>query len=101
MKMADVDINPFGEHDKTGEYPDTGETISFTQGGVIEGGSNLEPEQETSFERTSQRMKVLKEHFKALYNVLSKETGQTPEAFQFGNFEYMDGNCTTKARASP
>ena len=25
--MADVDIGPFGEHDKTDEQPDTGETI--------------------------------------------------------------------------
>ena len=26
--MADVDIDPFGEHNKTDEQPDTGEIIS-------------------------------------------------------------------------
>ena len=28
--MADVDIDPFGEHEKTDKQPDTGETIHFT-----------------------------------------------------------------------
>ena len=28
--MADVDIDPFSEHDKTEKQPDTGETIPFT-----------------------------------------------------------------------
>ena len=38
--MADVDIDPFGNHDKTESHPDdTGETIPFTPEGVIEGGS--------------------------------------------------------------
>ena len=34
MKMAVVDISPFGKHDKTDEQPDTGETILFTPGGI-------------------------------------------------------------------
>ena len=42
--MADVDINPSGNHDKTDSHPDdTGETIPFTLGRVT-GGSTLEPE---------------------------------------------------------
>ena len=44
MKMADVDIDPFGEHDKGDEHSDEGETNPFTTGGVIEGGSTWEPE---------------------------------------------------------
>ena len=46
--MADVDIYPFGEHDRTDSHPDeTGENIPFTWGGgggVIEGGSTWEPD---------------------------------------------------------
>ena len=54
MKMADIYIDPFGEHDKTdAQLDETGETIPFTPGGVIEGGSTWEPEQETSFGGTS------------------------------------------------
>ena len=39
--MADIDIDPFSDHDKTDASPDepTGETIPLTQGGVIGGGS--------------------------------------------------------------
>ena len=46
--MADVDIDPFGEHGKTDEQSDTGKTIPFTPGGVIK---CWEPccEQETLF----------------------------------------------------
>ena len=44
--MADVDIDLFGDHNKTDSHPDvTGENIPFTPGGVIEG-STWEPERE-------------------------------------------------------
>ena len=65
--MADIDIDQFGEHDKTDKYPDESETIPFTPEGVIEGGSTWEPKQETSFRGTSIRTKVLKEHIERLY----------------------------------
>ena len=42
MKMADDDINPFSNHNKTNAQPD--ETIPLTPGGVIEGASTWEPE---------------------------------------------------------
>ena len=98
MKMADADIDPFSEHDKTYTQSDTGETIPFTLGGVIGEGSTWEPEQETSFGGTSQRTEVPKEHVKALYHVLSKETGKTPEAFHFDNLEHIDGKLTVLQR---
>ena len=50
--MADVDINPSGNHDKTDSHPDeTGETIPLNLGGEMERGSSFEQdrEQETSF----------------------------------------------------
>ena len=43
MKMAEVDINPFGKHNKIEAQPDTGETIPFIRRGVIEGISFWEP----------------------------------------------------------
>ena len=46
MKMADVDIDPFGIHDKMNEWPDEpmAETIPLNPGGVMGGGSTWEPE---------------------------------------------------------
>ena len=34
--MADIDINPFGEHDKTDSHPDIGQNIPLTPGGARE-----------------------------------------------------------------
>ena len=48
MKMADVDVDSVSDHDKTDTHPSRGETIPFTLGEMIEGGSTWEPEQETS-----------------------------------------------------
>ena len=48
--MADIDIDPFGEHEsRPDDNTETGENILFTK---VEGGSTWEPdrgEQETSF----------------------------------------------------
>ena len=96
--MADVDIDPLGEHDKTDAQPDepTSETIPF----MIEGGSTWEPEQETSFKGTSQRMEVLKEHIKALYYVLSEHLGQIQKHFISMISKSDMENCTTETRAN-
>ena len=89
--MANVDIDPFGEHDKTDEQLDKGETIPFTPPIVIKTPS-WEPENGASFRGGKAKSTRLKESFvEKLYHVLSKETGQTPE---------ME-NCTTKARVHP
>ena len=60
--MADVDIDPFGEHDRTESRTDeTDENIPFTP----VGGSTWEPdrgEQETSFGGESQRTKLMKDY---------------------------------------
>ena len=62
--MVDVDIDPFGEPNRTDTQPD--ETIPFTLGGVTEGGT-WEPEEETSFGGTNLRTKVLREHVEGLF----------------------------------
>ena len=38
-KMADVDIDPFSDHDNTDEHPDEGENILLDPGGAMGGGS--------------------------------------------------------------
>ena len=63
--MADVDINPFSDHNKTDSHPDeTGENTPVIAGGV--GGSTWEPEPEckTLLRGISLREEVLKEHIK-------------------------------------
>ena len=75
---------------------ETGETIPFTPGGVTKEGSTWEPEQETLFRGTSQKMEVLKEHVKALYRKLSEITGQTSETFHFDYFEIRNGKLYYK-----
>ena len=67
MKMADVDIDPFGERDKMDAQPDTGKTIPFTPRGVIEGGSFWEPECETSFGRKTQLTRLKEVWVEGLY----------------------------------
>ena len=46
MKMAEVYIYPFSNHDKTDTQPDeTGDTIPLNPGGgIVEGGPTWEPE---------------------------------------------------------
>ena len=65
--MADVDIDPFGEHESRPEEP-TDEHIPLNPVG---GGSTWEPmcEQETSFGggEESQRTKLMKDYVKDLY----------------------------------
>ena len=70
--MADVDIDPFGEHDRTELRTDeTSENIPFTS--VV--GSTWEPdrgEQETSFGGESQRTSLMKDYVTDLYKNYQK-----------------------------
>ena len=70
--MADIDIDPFGDHESRPEEP-TGEDIPYTPGG----GSTWEPEheQEISFMEESQRTRLLKVYVKDLYQKLSENMG--------------------------
>ena len=79
--MADVDIDPCGEHESRPEEP-TDEHISLTPVGG--GRSTWEPdqgEQETSFGGESQRTKLMKDYVKDLYKSLSENIDETPELF--------------------
>ena len=63
-KMADVDTDPFSEHDKTDEQPDTDETICFTSGGVIQ---SREPEHKTFRGGKTQSTRLKEVWVKGLY----------------------------------
>ena len=78
--MADVDINPFGEHESRPEEP-TDKHIPLDL--VTPGRSTweLECEQETSFGGESQRTKLMKDYVKDLYRKISENIGEIPEEF--------------------
>ena len=89
--MADVDIDPFGEHESRLEEPPD-ENIPLTPVGG--GRSTWEPtrEQETSFGgRESQRTTLPKDYVKVLYKNLSENIGETPEPFHYDYFKLEGG----------
>ena len=104
--MADVDIDPFEEHDRTEEPMD--EHIPLSPVTPLGGGSMWEPEQgrerdqETSFGGgESQRTKLMKDYVKDLYKKLSENFGETPEAFHFEYFKLEDGELYYRGKRKP
>ena len=88
--MVGIDIDPFSSHDKT-EEP-MGETVGETAGETIPlnpggRGATWEPgrEQQTSFGIESQRIRLMTEDVKRLYQMLSEEY-QLPEERHFDMF---------------
>ena len=100
--MADIDINPFGEHEsRTDDNAETGENIPFIPVG---GGSTWEPdrgEQETLFGGESQRTKLMKDYVRDLYKKLSENIGETPELFHYDYFELEDGELYYRGSRKP
>ena len=92
MKMADVDIDPFGEHDKPnkGTNPDKGETIPIDLGGVTE----------TSFREKSQKTRLMESQVKSLYKRLYEVMGQDPRAIHFNCSNSKVITCTSKTRGT-
>ena len=90
--MADINIDPFGEHESRPEEP-TDEHIPLDP--VTPGRSSTwEPdqgEQETSFGRESQRTKLMKDYARDLYKKLSENIGKTPELFHYDYFKLEGG----------
>ena len=98
MKVADIDINLFGDHDKTDE---TEETIPLTPGGMGGGGVTSEPEhkQKVSFGWKNKKTRLKKTQFEGLYQKLSESIGQTPAVFHFDNFKLRDGQLYYKGKS--
>ena len=88
--MANIDIDPFGEHESRPEK--NNENIPLTPVG---GGSTWEPErgeQETSFRgRECHRTNLIKDYVKDLYKKLSENIGETPELFHYDYFKLEGG----------
>ena len=101
--MADVDIDPFGEHEsRTDDNTETGENIPFTPVGG--GRSTWEPErseQETSFGGESQRTKLMKDYVRDPYKKLSENIGETPEEFHYDYFKLKDGELYYRGSRKP
>ena len=90
--MADIDIDPFGEHESRPEEL-TDEYIPLDP--VTPGRSSTwEPdrgEQKTSFGGESQRTKLMKDYVRDLYKRLSENIGETPELFHYDYFKLEGG----------
>ena len=101
--MADIDIDPFGEHKSKPEEP-TDEHIPLDP--VMPGRSSTwEPdrgEQETSFGgRESQRSKLMKDYVRNLHKKLSENIGETPELFHYDYFKLEDRELYYRGSRKP
>ena len=88
--MADIDIDPFGEHESRPEEP-TDDYIPLDTSGRSSTWEPDQGEQETSFGRESQRTKLMKDYIKSLYTKLSKNVCETPELFHYDYYKLEDG----------
>ena len=100
--MADIDIDPFGQHESRTEEP-TDEHISLDL--VTPGRSSTwEPdrgEQETSFGGESQKTKLMKDYIEDLYKKLSENVGETPELFHYDYFKLECGELYNIGNRKP
>ena len=101
--MADIDIDPFGEHESRTDEP-TDEHIPLDPVTPVGGRSTWEPthEQQTSFRgRESQRTKLMKDYVRDLYAKLSENIGETPELFHYDYFKLEDGELYYRGSRKP
>ena len=101
--MADIDIDPFGEHKSRTDEP-TDENIPLDLVTPVGERSTWEPtcEQETSFGgRESQRTKLMKDYVRDLYKKLSEYIGETPEEFHYDYFKLEDGELYYRGSRKP
>ena len=100
--MADIDIDPFGEHESRTEEP-TDKHIPLDP--VTPGRSSTwEPdrgEQETSFGGESQRTKFMKDYVRNLYKKLSENIGETPEEFHYDYLKLENGELYNRGSRKP
>ena len=100
--MADVDIDPFGEHDRTEEPTD--ENIPLHPVTPVGRRSTWEPthKQEISFGgRESQRNRVLINRVEGLYSKLSQKLARTSEVFHYDQFELRNGKLYFRDKSPP
>ena len=101
--MADVDIDPFEDHDKTDSHPDdTGKNIPLSSVNPG-GGSTWEPDQgqETSFGGRPQEGRLTNSYVDSLYKELSKHYSRTSDAIHYDNFRREDKQLYFEGRDEP
>ena len=90
--MADIDIDPFGEHESRADEPtDKHILLDLVTPGRSSTWKPDRGEQETSFGGESQRTTIMKDYAKDLYKRLSENIGETPELFHFDYFKLEGG----------
>ena len=90
--MADVDIDPFGEHESRREEPtDEHNSLDLVTPGRSSTWEPDQGEQETSFGGESQSTKLMKDYVKDLYKKLSENIGETLELFHYDYFKLEGG----------
>ena len=94
--MADIDIDPFGEHESRTDEP-TDENILLDPVTPVGGRSTWEPthELETSFGGESQRTKLMKDYVRDLYKKLSETLVKPQNYFTMIILNSKVGNYTT------
>ena len=100
--MADIDIDPFGEHESRPEEP-TDEHIPLDLV-TPERSSIWKPDQgkqETSFGGESQRTKLMKDYVRDLYKKLSENISETPEEFHYDYFKLENGELYYRGKRKP
>ena len=102
--MADVDIDPFGEHESRCEEP-TDKNITLTP---VRGGSTWEPEreQETSFgglsgARVRLNAGFVEDKVNGLYEILSEHFPKNQAIIYYDDFESIQGELYFKGRDEP
>ena len=100
--MADIDIDPFGEHESRPEEPtDKNILLDLVTPGRSSTWEPDQGEQETSFGEESQRTKLMKDYVKDLYKKLSENIGETPEEFHYDYFKLEDGELYYRGKRKP
>ena len=102
--MANIDIDPFGEHDKTdAQHDETGETIPLAPRGAI-GGATWQPEreQERKFRGgKTQERRLTDSYIDSLYKELAKHYKRTSDATHYNYFKCKGRQLYFKGRDEP
>ena len=100
--MADIDIDPFGEHEsRTEEQTDQHIPLDLVTPGRSSIWESDRGEQETSFRGESQRTKLMKDYVRYLYKKISENISETPEEFHYDYVKPENGELYYRGKRKP
>ena len=100
--MADIDIDPFGEHEsRTDEPMDEHIPLDLVTPGRSSTWEPDQGEQETSLRGESQRTKLMKDYVRDLYQKISENISETPEEFHYDYFKLENGELYYRGKRKP